>query len=127
MNFHWEDGDLLYYELSAREDFVDKTEFTRTGLSVDHGYLIAPEVSMNEAMYMMGYYGKPSKHLESHYKQVNQGGTVFLSYDHDYTYTLADGHIVELVEDATTTVRLPVMDRITKSKITSTFTYEEYQ
>lgn len=83
---------------------------------------------MNDALYMMGYYGKPSKHLEAHYHTITQTATLFLSYDHDYTYTIADGHIVEVVRETYGKMKIESMnyDMLTGRTIVTTFTYEEY-
>lgn len=127
-NVHWEDGDLMYFGRGEREDertFFDRTEFTRTQLSVDHGYMIEPLGTGDEPLYMMGYYGKPSKHLESHSirETRNNGSSSFFEFD--YTYTLADGHIVKLVKKRTMKRNVPMIN-IT-STTTSIYAYEEYQ
>ena len=127
MTFNWEGDDLMTYGWYDVDGLVDNTEFTRSSLTVDHGYMAAPMVMMSDALYMMGYYGKPSKHLESHcYKVKNQGANVFVSYDHEYTYTIADGHIVEMVDNSSMVLHHPILDRTTNSTTISTFTYEEY-
>lgn len=99
--FHWESGDLMYisYGEDDQEDDENKPEFIRSGLSVDHGYVNPPLSGMSSPLYMMGYYGKPSKHLESHYKTMT-GGFISVLIEHDYTYTIADGHITEMVDNS---------------------------
>ena len=62
-NFYWEDGDLMHYERVNAEVGTNHTEYIRSGLSVDHGYTNQPLSTMSEGLYLMGYYGKPSKHL----------------------------------------------------------------
>ena len=122
---HWEDGDLMYYGREGLAGYVDKTEYTRTQLSVDHGFMTEPLGTMSDVLYMMGYYGKPSKHLESHYKKEvqNQLGLSTL-IEFDYTYTLADGHIVKMVKESTIKMQVPLINKT--SILTATFAYEEY-
>ena len=123
--FHWEDDDLMYYGPEPTEQSINMTTFTRSELSVDH-VLIAPLSSMEEALYMMGYYGKPSKHLESHFKKEAKGSSnIYLLSDHDYTYTIADGHIVEMVVNTTSVMKVGLIDRKTTRETTTTYTYEE--
>ena len=124
--FHWEDGDLMYYGLENEGPIQKTSTFTRSGLSVDHGYMKEPKNTMSEGLYMMGYFGKPSKHLESHFKLESKGGDIYLLYDHDYTYTIADGHIVEMV-DFMTSVTKGMYESALTNKTTTTFTYEEYE
>jgi hypothetical protein len=111
-----------------QEGNMIKTEFTYSGLSVDHGYLTAPLSTVSKPLYIMGYYGKPSKHLISHIKTVSDtsGGTAQTLTERDYTYTIADGHIVEMVENTNSIMKIGQMERLTSSKHTITFTYEEY-
>lgn len=124
--FHWEDGELMYYVQDNKEGSVAKTEFTRSPLSVDHGYMNPPLSTMREPLYMMGYYGKTSKHLESHFKKEGEGTTTSVLLECDYTYTIADGHVVKMVENLTTTVKMGMMESSSTKKNISTFTYEEY-
>ena len=126
--YHWEDGDLMSCAVDNQEGNMIKTEFTYSGLSVDHGYLIAPLSTVSKPLYIMGYYGKPSKHLISHIKTVSDtsGGTAQTLTERDYTYTIADGHIVEMVENTNSIMKIGQMERLTSSKHTITFTYEEY-
>ena len=126
VKFQWEGDDLMSYGQGELDNIQDNTEFTRTTLTVDNGYMMRPMVMMHEAMCMMGYYGKPSKHLEAHYHTITQTATLFLSYDHDYTYTIADGHIVEMVENSTSIVKYGELDTEITRQIITTFTYEEY-
>ena len=123
--FHWEAGDLMS---SVREDLIININFTRTPLSVDHGYVIPPLSSMDEELYMMGYYGKQSKHLESHYETVLEADGISSLIKHDYTYTIADGHIVEVVRETYGNTKIESMnyDMLTGRTIVTTFTYEEY-
>ena len=123
--FHWEDGDLMYYGEKATEQPYSVTTFTHSELSVDHGYLKAPLSTMSEELYMMGYYGKPSKHLASHEKLEAGSKKMYTLFDRDYTYTIADGHIVEMVEVATTEIKTAVYSRSETKTTTTTFTYEE--
>ena len=123
--FHWEDGDLMYYGIESEGSIQKTSTFTRSGLSVDHGYMKEPINTISEGLYMMGYFGKPSKHLESHFRLESKGGDIDLLYDHEYTYTIADGHIVEMVEFITS-VTTGLYESSLTSKITTTFTYEEY-
>lgn len=123
---YWEAGDLMSYEQEEREDHVSKTEFTRTGLSVDHGYMVAPLTTMSDELYMMGYYGKPSKHLESLTFLLAESQSGSSSIKKEYTYTIADGHIVEMVEKSYTSLDLGPIQLKTEKMTTTTFTYEEY-
>ncbi len=123
--FHWEDGDLMSYEQEKKEDATSVVTYTRSELSVDHGYLKAPLSTMSEPLYMMGYYGKPSKHLESHYKSESNSSTVYILFDNDYTYTIADGHIVEMVEVVNTTMKFGAYESKSTRTATTTLTYEE--
>lgn len=125
--FHWEDDDLMYYGPEPTEKSFSMTTFTRSELSVDHGFMKAPISMMNEPLYMMGYYGKPSKHLESHFRLETKGSTTYMLSESDYTYTIADGHIVELVENRTAEMKVGTWEYNTNNKITSTYTYEEVQ
>ena len=126
--FHWESGDLMYlsYGKDNQEDDENKTQFTRSVLSVDHGYVNPPLSGMSSALYMMGYFGKPSKHLESHYKRTANANNISLLFEHDYTYTVADGHIVEMVDNSHSVTRYGTIETKRNKKTTSTFTYEEY-
>lgn len=123
--FHWEDGDLMYYGEKATGQSYSVTTFTRPELSVDHGYLKAPLSSMSEALYMMGYYGKPSKHLASHEKSESESKTLYILFNYDYTYTITDGHIAEMVDASTSEVKSAVYSRSETKTTTTTFTYEE--
>lgn len=96
--FRWEDGDLMFYGQDNLEEGMNKTTFTRSALCVDHGYTKSPLITISEALFLMGYFGKPSKHLESHNKSEKEGGNISFISDDDYTYTIVDGHIVEMVE-----------------------------
>ena len=121
---HWEADDLMS---CVREDLI-YIDYTRTPLSVDHGYMIPPLSSMDEELYMMGYYGKQSKHLESHYETVLEADGISSLIKHDYTYTIADGHIVEVVRETYGNTKIESMnyDMLTGRTIVTTFTYEEY-
>jgi hypothetical protein len=44
----------------------------------------------------------------------------------DYTYTVADGHVVEMVDNASIITKMGVIEYKTERTITTTFTYEEY-
>ena len=124
---HWQDGDLIYYGLNEQETTrVDKTEFTRSELTVDHGFLVSPIVSMNDELYLMGYYGLPSKHLESKIKRTNESGANFVKAEEDYTYTIADGHIVELVRNSHVVTKMGAYQIEKTNKYNYTFTYEAY-
>jgi hypothetical protein len=50
---------------------------------------------------------------------------MYTLFDRDYTYTIADGHIVEMVEVATTEIKTAVYSRSETKTTTTTFTYEE--
>ena len=124
--FHYEGDDLMCFQ---REDvevspFLDT--YTRTDLSVDHGYLNTPYTTMDEPLYMMGYFGKPSKHLESHKKSETKDSKTYVLFDYDYTYTIADGHIVEMVEVTHMIIDYVFYKDDSTKTTTSTFTYEEY-
>ena len=82
--------------------------------------------SMSEGLYLMGYYGKPSKHLESHRKQTASTAKSSVIIEDDYTYTVADGHVVEMVDNASIITKMGVIEYKTEKTITTTFTYEEY-
>lgn len=124
--FQWKDGDLMTYYLDTKRDVEDITEYTRSELMVDHGYIKPPSNMMREPLYMMGYYGKPSKHLESHKTNSAKTGPVSVIYEFDFTYTLDKGHIVELVDNHKVTTDMGVSKTEKIVKQTSTFTYEEY-
>ena len=116
------DDDLMSYGDVGKS----AKEFTRSGLSVDHGYLNVPMSGINDRLYMMGYYGKPSRHLESREKLESVGATIYSLFDSEYTYTIADGHIVEMVEVTNTVMKSPVYNTSGTKTTTTTFTYEEY-
>lgn len=126
--FRWESGDLMNisYRDDDHEDDENKTEFIRSGLSVDHGYVNPPLTTMSSPLYMMGYYGKPSKHLESHYKTMTSDGNMSLLFEDNYTYTIADGHITDMVDDSHSYMKYGTIETSSDKKVTSTFTYEEY-
>jgi hypothetical protein len=78
---------------------------------------------------MMGYYGKHSKHLESCYElslEDHENG-IFSLNKNDYTYTIADGHIVEVVRETYGKTKIEPMDydMTTGRTIVTTLTYEE--
>ncbi len=124
--FHWKDGDLMSYGIEERDDAVDVTEYTWSALTVDHGYREPPLTVMREPLYMMGYYGKASKHLESHKKKTGNNAYMSLLYDYDYTYTIDKGHIVEMVDNYKVTTEMGAYKSETINSKTYTFTYEEY-
>lgn len=126
--FHWENGDLMYlsFEKDNQKDDRNKREYVRSGLSVDHGYTNPPLSGINHALFMMGYFGKPSKHLESHYENKGDDGLINILMEHDYTYTIADGHVTEMVEKSHTIMKFGTSETTSDKKITSTFIYEEY-
>ena len=125
-NFHWENGDLMYYMKDNMESSVSMTEYTRSGQSVDNGYTNCPLSTMSEGLYLMGYYGKPSKHLESHHKTTATTAKSNVIMEDDYTYTVADGHVVEMVDNASVIAKMGIIEYKTERTITTTFTYEEY-
>lgn len=126
--FHWENGDLLYISdgKDSQQDETDRKEYARTALSVDHGFTNPPLSSINQALFMMGYFGKPSKHLESHYKSMVSSDNISLLFEDDYTYTITDGHITEMVDNSHSHTKYGAIESVTEKKITSTFIYEEY-
>jgi hypothetical protein len=123
--FHYEGDDLMYFQREDVEVSPVMNTFTRSGLSVDHGYLNTPHTTMTEPLYMMGYFGKPSKHLESHEKSESKTGSLYASFDYDYTYTIADGHIVEMMEVTHAIIDYGFYKNESSKTTTSTFTYEE--
>jgi len=124
--FHYEGDDLMYFQREDVEVSPVLYTYTRTELSVDHGYLNSPYTTMDEPLYMMGYFGKPSKHLESHEKTETKDSKVYVLFDRDYTYTIADGHIVEMVEVTHSIMNYGFYQSESTKTTTSTFTYEEY-
>ena len=126
MAFHWEDADLMFLERDHTEQATYVITFTRSELSVDNGYLNAPMSTMDDLLYMQGYFGKPSKHLESHYKSEAKTATINVLFDTDYTYTIADGHIVEMVDVTHSVMDSGFYQSESTKTTTNTFTYEEY-
>lgn len=124
--FHYEGDDLMYFQREDVEVSPVLYTYTRTELSVDHGYLNTPYTTMDEPLYMMGYFGKPSKHLESHKKSETKDSKIYALFDYDYTYTIADGHIVEMVEVTHMIIDYVFYKDDSTKTTTSTFTYEEY-
>ena len=125
--FQWKDGDLMSFYLDTKVEIEDITECTLSELTVDHGYRMPPMLSMREPLYMMGYYGKPSMHLESHKTNSVKTAVYSLFYEFDYTYTIDKGHIVEFVNYYKITTDMGANRIIDKSyKTISTFSYGEY-
>ena len=124
--YRWEDGDLMFYGQDNLEEGMNKTTFTRSALSVDHGYTKSPLITISEALFLMGYFGKPSKHLESHNKSEKEGGNISFISDDDYTYTIVDGHIVEMVEISTSVMKMGAYESTSTKMTTTTLTYEKY-
>ena len=126
MVFYYDDDDLVF---SQREDVEESPvlyNFTPSTLSVDHGYIKSPmSIPMTDELYMMGYFGKPSKHLVSHERSESNSKKTYTLQDRDYTYTIADGHIVEMVEVTTTVLKSAVYNSSGTKTNTTTFTYEE--
>ena len=121
--FQWKDGDLMSFYLDTEKDVEDITEFTLSELTVDHGYRMAPMSAMSEPLYLMGYYGKPSMHLESHKTNSIKTTAYSLFYESDYTYTIDKGHIVELVNNHKLTTDMGVYKIDEAYKTISTFSY----
>lgn len=75
---------------------------------------------------MMGYYGKPSKHLETHKKNSTEATAVSILYEYDFSYTIDKGHITKLVDNhkVTTDIAGYKIEKLTNRYFT--FSYEEY-
>jgi hypothetical protein len=124
--FHYEGDDLMYFQREDVEVSPFLCTYTRTDLSVDHGYLNTPYTTMDEPLYMMGYFGKQSKYLESHKKSETKDSKTYVLFDYDYTYTIVDGHIVEMVEISTSVMKMGAYESTSTKTTTTTLTYEKY-
>lgn len=124
--FDWKDGDLMSYCTDEYQGSADITEYTLSDLTVDHGYRMPPLITMREPLYMMGYYGKPSKHLETHKENSTEATAVSILYEYDFSYTIDKGHITKLVDNhkVTTDIAGYKIEKLTNRYFT--FSYEEY-
>ena len=126
VKFQWENDDLMSHSLEDVEYTSNSTYYTYSEQSVDHGFTNPILSTMSEGLFLMGYYGKPSKHLESHRKSELNAGTAYTTIENDYTYTIADGHIVEIVDNTSWVMKMGSIESASSKKTTTTLTYEEY-
>ena len=90
-----DDDDMIKCEMPGNSGAIVITEITPSEQSVNHNHTIYNMTgSIDESLFMNGYFGIASKHLPAHKETTTQGSPLSMSNTTDYTYTITNGRLM---------------------------------
>lgn len=124
--FYWSDDEMTRYEIGDQAVYEYYVNITPSEVSTDNYILpYTPFESMNSIVYMMGYFGKPSKHLPAQKYTKAQSSLARSEVTEKFTYTVTDGYVTKIVHDSDFTMVTPEQSFIRNNKREYVFHWEE--
>ena len=113
-----DDDDLVKIETGKVGGDMETEIITPSELSVDHPQPLPFLTSLDNALFMQGYYGKASKHLIAS-TVLDSGTPIGLKMTDEYSYTITNGRIMGIENHSISEITILGY----KSESTTTYTY----